>query len=372
MDGIAQGLKLTVDKALVFALQLAEKGKGFVEPNPCVGCVLLDDDSNVLGYGFHQKFGEGHAEVNAFKDVNKEGLTAVVTLEPCSHEGKTGPCADLLISKKIKKLVYIDDDPNPKVSGTGIKKLKEAGIEVIKADESYSKINRMLNAKFFYFHENKKTFFHAKWAQTLDGKMSINGESKWITNEKSRQYAHFLRAQSDSVLVGKNTILNDNPSLNPRLPNYTKENKVIILDPSLELLTRLEDTKVRSLRNSKDIVLVHKLDKEPETDFSLLKVSTDTNGNFNLNELQKSLASDYSIQSAFIEGGAKTMGLFLKSHIIDFASVFIASKILGKNGESYSNELDLNSLKTSFSFLSPVIRTIDSDTVLEGQINFIN
>lgn len=370
MDGIAQGLKLTVDKALVFALQLAEKGKGFVEPNPCVGCVLLDDDSNVLGYGFHERFGEAHAEVNAFKDVLKEGLTAIVTLEPCSHTGKTGPCAEFLKSKKIKKLVYIDDDPNPEVSGKGIKILKEAGIKVEKAPESYSKINHMLNSKFFYYFYNKKTFFHAKWAQSLDGKMSLNGESKWITNEKSRAYAHFLRAQSEAVIVGKNTILNDDPLLNPRLPGFTKNNKVVIIDPNLELIESLKSKKIASVRDAKDIILVHSSnnDTKNKDGFRLLKIENNNDGLIDLNTLKTKLASEFKIQSAFVEGGPKTLSLFLKSKTINFASAFIASKIFGSDADSYSDDLKISDLSNCFEIATPVIRTIDSDTVLEGAL----
>ena len=189
------------------ALSLAEKGLGMVSPNPLVGCVIVHND-RIVAEGYHQKYGEAHAEVNAVNalpnSVNPAECTVYVTLEPCSHFGKTPPCADLLIKKGFKKVVICNNDPNPLVSGNGIKKLEIAGIEVITG--VLEKEGRFLNRRFFTNHEKKRPYIILKWAQTKDGFISkwpipANREENWITHKAAQIASHQLRANDDAILA---------------------------------------------------------------------------------------------------------------------------------------------------------------------------
>jgi diaminohydroxyphosphoribosylaminopyrimidine deaminase/5-amino-6-(5-phosphoribosylamino)uracil reductase len=202
-------------------LELAIKGLGNVAPNPMVGCVIVCD-GEIVAEGYHEQYGSGHAEPNAIKQVSDAILqksTLYVTLEPCSHHGKTPPCADLIISKGIKKVVVGNLDSNPLVSGRGIQKLKDAGIEV-----EYGILDkecRELNKRFFTFHEKKRPYIILKWAQTQDGFISHwplpeNKEDNWITGKESKTLVHQWRTEEQAILIGYNTLLADNPFLNSR------------------------------------------------------------------------------------------------------------------------------------------------------------
>ena len=230
---------MNLDQAMQLAISEALKGAPFVSPNPKVGCVILDSQGELLSTGYHKKFGEAHAEIEALKNLNPDqlkGAHLIVTLEPCAHEGKTPSCAKTLAKLPIKKVTFGLVDPNPLVAGQGAKILKEAGIEV----EEYQGILKAdleeVCEEFLWNFRQKKVFVAVKIAQSLDGKIALlNGESKWITGPDSRQKVHELRAQYDAVLVGKNTILIDNPSLDIRHPKIQKENKVVVLDRSGEI-----------------------------------------------------------------------------------------------------------------------------------------
>ncbi len=197
-------------------LELAAKGLGNVAPNPMVGCVIVCD-GEIVAEGYHEQYGCGHAEPNAIKQVSDAILkksTLYVTLEPCSHHGKTPPCADLIISKGIKKVVIGNLDSNPLVSGRGIQKLKEAGIEV--EHGILDKECRALNKRFFTFHEKKRPYIILKWAQTQDGFISHNPlpenkEDNWITGKESKALVHQWRGEEQAILIGYNTALVDNP-----------------------------------------------------------------------------------------------------------------------------------------------------------------
>ena len=203
-------------------LELAAKGLGKVAPNPMVGCVIVCDNK-IIAEGFHEFYGEPHAEPNAIKQVDDELLkkcSLYVSLEPCSHHGKTPPCADLIISKGIKKVCVGNLDPNPLVAGKGIQKLKDAGIEV-----EYGILDkecRELNKRFFTFHEKKRPFIILKWAQTQNGFISQwpvpeNKEDNWITGKESKRLVHQWRTEEQAILIGYNTLMADNPYLTSRL-----------------------------------------------------------------------------------------------------------------------------------------------------------
>ena len=205
------------------AIDLARKGEGCVEPNPMVGCVIVKDEK-CIAQSWHKKFGEAHAEVNAIQSASASvaGSTAYVTLEPCSHSGKTGPCVDAIIEAKIARVVIAVTDPNPKVAGQGIERLKSAGIEVttgVLEDQA-----REVLSPYLKFTQRNKPWVIAKWAMTIDGKIATaSQDSEWISNDQSRHLVHCLRARVDAIMVGSATAQSDNPNLTVRLPGVEEE-----------------------------------------------------------------------------------------------------------------------------------------------------
>lgn len=224
------------EKFMKRCFTLAKKGQGETLPNPLVGCVITDANNNIISEGCHQKYGENHAERNAILNTPQDkvhllnGSTLYVNLEPCSHQGKTPPCADLIIEKGIKKVVTAIVDPNPVVSGTGIKKLQNAGIEVVTGvleDDA-----KELNKVFIKNITHKLPYITIKTAISLDGKIALeNGKSKWITDNYSRSIVHKMRSSIQAIMTGSGTVLADNPNLTARLKNTKGKNPIrIIMD----------------------------------------------------------------------------------------------------------------------------------------------
>ncbi|WP_448519940.1 bifunctional diaminohydroxyphosphoribosylaminopyrimidine deaminase/5-amino-6-(5-phosphoribosylamino)uracil reductase RibD [Rhodoflexus sp.] len=224
------------------ALDLARLGLGSVSPNPLVGCVVVHQ-GRIIGEGYHQQFGQAHAEVHAIRSVaNPELLrqaTLYVTLEPCSHFGKTPPCADLIISRYIPKVVVANLDSNPLVSGRGIRKLQEAGIAV--QTGVLERESAEMNRRFFTFMEKKRPYIILKWAESADGRMaSADRRPVWISNRFSRQLVHKWRSEEDAVLTGSGTALHDNPRLNVRdFPLIRRQPQRIVIDRRLQLSPEL-------------------------------------------------------------------------------------------------------------------------------------
>lgn len=303
------------------ALELAQKGLGKVSPNPLVGCVVVHQDK-ILGEGYHEHFGGPHAEVNAFNSIseleNISDSTVYVTLEPCSYYGKTPACTDLLLKHRPKRVVVGAIDPNPKVSGAGIKILSDAGIEVVTGvlnDECEE-----LNRRFFTNIHKSRPYIILKWAQTGDGFIAReNGDSKWISNESSRQLVHKWRANEDAILVGKETVNVDDPSLTVR--DWQGENPVrVILDrkASLEGDLNVFDGSVRTIVYSQvDVMSSNTVErihiKSPDY-------------------LESVLSDLYSkdIGSVLVEGGAKVLSSFINSGLWDEANIFTSTKGFGK------------------------------------------
>jgi diaminohydroxyphosphoribosylaminopyrimidine deaminase / 5-amino-6-(5-phosphoribosylamino)uracil reductase len=296
------------------ALDLAERGKGAVRPNPLVGCVLVHE-GKIIGEGYHEQYGGPHAEVNAIASVTDPKLlaaaTAYVSLEPCSHYGKTPPCANLLVEKGIKSVVVATLDPNPLVAGKGVKLLEEAGISVqvgLLEQEA-----RWQNRRFFCQQEKHRPYLILKWAQTQDGFIAReNFDSKWISCSQSRQLVHQWRAAEQAILVGKNTALHDNPRLNVR--DWTGSDPIrVVLDSKLELPADL-----------------HLFDQQiPTLCYNLLKSEKLTNLEWvQLPQLSlEALMADLharQIQSVLIEGGSQTIHQFLAAGLWDEARVFTA------------------------------------------------
>jgi len=295
------------------ALELAELGRGNVSPNPMVGCVIVRDEK-IIGEGYHQNFGEPHAEVNAVNSVeNQEFLreaTVYVTLEPCAHWGKTPPCANLLVEKKVKKVVIAALDSNPFVCGKGIQLLENAGIEV--ETGVLEKEARWQNRRFFTQIEKHRPYVILKWAQTQDGFVAReNLSSKWISGSQSRQLVHKWRAEEDAILVGKNTAQYDNPSLNVR--DWVGKNPVrIVLDSNLELPENLN-------LFDQSIPTICYNSKKSETQENLNFVNLGEQ--FSMYDMLKDLHSR-KIQSLIVEGGTKVLSQFIENSLWDEARVF--------------------------------------------------
>lgn len=306
-------------------LQLAANGLGNVAPNPMVGCVIVHNQ-NIIGEGYHANFGEAHAEVNAINSVKDKSLLndamLYVSLEPCSHHGKTPPCSDLIIESGIKKVVIACSDTNPLVAGKGIEKLKRAGVEVtsgILENEA-----RELNKRFFTFHEQQRPYIILKWAQTSDGFIDRKRKDKnepelQISNEHSKRLLHKWRSEEQAIMVGTNTARLDNPQLNVRLVSGNNPLRIVLdenllLAESLNLFDGLHATlvftsKKKNAKNNTEYVTI----------------------DFEKNVLQQVMTVLFQkqIQSVMVEGGSKLLQSFIDANLWDEARVFISEMLIG-------------------------------------------
>lgn len=308
-------------------IQLAKNGLGTTYPNPLVGSVIVHKNT-IIGEGWHYRSGLPHAEVNAINSVKNKSLlsdaTIYVSLEPCSHFGKTPPCADLIIDSGIKKVVIGSLDPNPTVAGRGVKRLMEAGCDVVVGILAAECDN--LNKRFFTFHTKKRPYIILKWAETSDGfiapdkaKRSEEPEPVWITNELSRQLVHKQRAIEHAILVGTKTVLDDDPSLTTR--DWSGNSPIrIILDRDLSI------RKIASVFNDEaEILVISEKTKGKSANISYAKA------NFSENVAQQicDILYDNNIQSVIIEGGAKTIQTFVDAQLWDEASVYVGNITFG-------------------------------------------
>lgn len=325
------------EKYMRLAIEEAKKGEGFVNPNPLVGAIIVKDDK-ILGTGYHKKYGENHAEINAILDAKKknnniENSAIYINLEPCSHYGKTPPCADAIIKNKFKRVVIGCLDSNIKVAGNGIKKLRDAKIEVVEniLEEECKKLNEV----FFHYINTKKPFMVMKYAMTMDGKIAtVSGKSKWITSEKSREHAHLFRKKYSAIMVGINTVIEDNPTLNCRIHDNPKNPIRIILDGNLKI-----DLKSNICKTSKDIKTYiatiesnKNIEKKKELEYlgiEIIETSTKDSNKVNLQELINILGKEKNIDSVLIEGGSTLHASLLKEKLIDKVLIYIAPKIFG-------------------------------------------
>jgi diaminohydroxyphosphoribosylaminopyrimidine deaminase / 5-amino-6-(5-phosphoribosylamino)uracil reductase len=300
------------------AMELAGLGKGSVSPNPLVGCVIVHEHK-VVGEGWHGKYGEAHAEVRAVNAVVDKSIltesTIYVNLEPCSHFGKTPPCADLLIRHAVKKVVVSTRDPNPVVGGKGIEKLRAAGIDVtvglLEAE------GKQLNRRFFTYIEKQRPYVILKWAQTADGFIAhANYESKWISNDVSRQWVHKWRSEEDAVLVGSQTARHDNPTLNVRHWSGRDPVRIVIdrflkLPPDLHLFDRSQKTICYNTVKNENVKNLEFVCLEERNFLSQL-----------VNDMY-----NRKIQSVIIEGGTQTLQFFVDAGLWDEARVFESTAI---------------------------------------------
>ncbi len=361
-----------MDKDLEFmeyALRLAEKGRGKTLPNPMVGCVIVRQ-GKIIGEGWHKRCGGPHAEIFALNQVKERaaGATMYVTLEPCAHQGRTPPCVDRVISSGIKRVVIAAQDPNPLVRGRSVKKLKWVGVEVetgILGEQA-----KALNQAFHKYITQNIPFVTAKIAQSLDGKVATStGESKWITSARTRLYARRQRDSFDAILVGINTVLKDDPQLNPNLKNkpWTK----IVVDSSLKIpLTAklLEDfpcivATTRKAPARKKILLEKKEVR--------VVVCPSRAGKVDLKWLMRYLAGQ-EISSVLIEGGSTVIGGALALGIVDRMMIYMSPKIFGDRQAMGSvGGLKVRRVQEALKLKNTRITQIGDEFCVEGEVQYI-
>ena len=339
--------------AISLSIEEAKKGRGWVSPNPPVGCVILDKNQVLLSSAYHTAYGKSHAEIEALKKIkNKkllEGAHVYVTLEPCAHHGKTPPCVETLIKYPLSSVHYGQKDFNSKTKGLGIKKLKSKGIAV----KEYTHFKNSIKDLYEAFNHNmieKETFVSLKVASSLDGMIGLHdGSSQWITSQPSRDYVSVLRSYHDAVLVGVGTFLEDNPRLNSRKPPFHKKiNKVVILDPLGRSLHLLEKSNLSKVRPLSDIIIITK-DKKNISNKKIKVICCPWNilkNQFDLKKLKSILYLDFGICSLLVEGGAGVFSSFLEQGEAEILFQFLSPCIIGgKKGVSWSEQLKTINLK---------------------------
>lgn len=358
------------------AVELAVMGTGFTSLNPLVGAVIVKNDI-IIGEGYHQKYGGPHAEINAFRDADSRGndvsgADMYVTLEPCSHYGKTPPCAEEVIKRGISRVFIGMKDPNPLVAGRGLFMLQKAGIEVICG--ILENECRRINEPFIKFITKKLPFVCMKAAMTLDGKIATHtGDSKWVSCEASRETVHQMRNKYMAIMVGADTVIADNPLLTCRLPGKCRNPLRIVVDSQARCPAESKVFEVSE--NEKTLLAVTK--KAPADKIeSLRKIGVDVvvlpedeNGRVNLKDLMKELGNR-KIDSILLEGGGTLNFSALQAGIVDRAVMFVAPKIVGgKNAktpvegegvEIMSDAIELNHIETQI---------IENDLMITGLIN---
>ena len=361
------------------AIELAKKGEGFVEPNPMVGCVLVQNNK-IVGHGFHTQFGNAHAEIEAVRSTNIDltGATCYVTLEPCSHHGKTPPCVQAILQTGIQRVVVAMRDPNPKVNGKGIQLLQEAGLTV--TEHILEKEARHLNAPYLTLLEKNRPWVHAKWAMTLDGRLATNThDSRWISGEESRKIVHQLRSRMDAIVIGSGTAMHDDPMLTVRLDESDRcGNKTpcrVVLDRSGNLLP--ESQLVRTAREVPVLIVTatndsKKIQQWETSGCEVLRLShSHSDGPPAIDSILENFASRRWTH-ILVEGGQQVFGTFFDAECIDEVHAFISPKLIG--GESAIPVIGGKGLeKMSFAALleSPEVRLVGQDVYVRGRTHTV-
>lgn len=350
------------------ALQLAARGRYTTDPNPRVGCVLVKD-GQIIGEGWHKQAGSGHAEVEALASVaDATGATAYVTLEPCSHHGRTPPCCDALIKAGIRRVVAAMQDPNPLVSGRGLAALQAAGIEIqvgiLEADA------RALNRGFIKRMTEHRPFIRSKLAMSLDGRTAMaSGESKWITSPQARADVHRLRAESSAILTGVNTVLADDPALTARVDFPVVQPIRVILDSHLQT----PPTAQMATLPGRNLILTCSDDAAKQRDlqnagFEVQRLQ-DTNGRLDLPEAMRFLA-EQQINEVLVEAGAILNGALLAANLLDEIIVYMAPSIMGDQGRGLFHLPALQAMADKKEFKLLDVRQVGGD--LKLSLNLIS
>lgn len=360
---------MTDQEYMRLALELAERGRGWVNPNPMVGAVIVKDD-RIIGQGWHHRYGDLHAERDALKSCSESpaGATIYVTLEPCCHHGKQPPCTDAIRDAGIARVVVGSGDPNPLVAGKGLALLEQAGIEVctgVLEEEC-----RALNKEFFHYIQTKRPYVTMKYAMTLDGKIACHtGEARWVTGEVARAHAHSLRHQASAILVGVGTVLADDPMLNCRLEKAKNPLRVIC---DSKLRTPLCSRLVTSARDIPTLIATTITEEEAlevyrQAGCQVLSLPA-AEGQVDLNALLEALGAQ-GISHLLVEGGGQMHWSFLNQGLVNQVKAYIAPKLFGGaeaktpiEGQGYP----LPSLATELDNLT--ITRLGADILLEGEV----
>jgi diaminohydroxyphosphoribosylaminopyrimidine deaminase/5-amino-6-(5-phosphoribosylamino)uracil reductase len=349
------------------ALRLARRGMGRVSPNPMVGAVIVRA-GRIIAEGWHRKFGADHAEIDALKQAggSVRGATIYVTLEPCCHWGKTPPCVDTLIEQGIKRVVIGTLDPNPLVNGKGAQILRDHGIEV--SVGAMEQAARGLNEIYFHYIQAGLPFITIKYAQSLDGRIAtLKGNSRWISSERARKLTHRLRAQHDAVMVGRGTVLADDPLLTVRLAKG-KHPLRICLDSKLRI-----PLNAQVLQDNEQTLIITTDEHEKDKTEKIRKLGKEVlvnqkgeDGRIALRPLMKALA-ERGIASILVEGGAEVVTALLKEGLVKRMVVITAPLVLGKGIEAIG-DLGIIDLAKAIRPSSCEIKRIDKDVVFDMRL----
>ena len=350
------------------ALELAKKGCGWVNPNPMVGAVIVKD-GQIIGQGYHERYGQLHAERNALKhcSISPEGATIYVTLEPCCHYGKTPPCTEAIIQSGIRRVVIGSSDPNPLVAGKGIEQLCSHGIEVTTGvlKEQCDQLNQV----FFHYIQTKTPYVVMKYAMTMDGKIATRtGKSKWITGAKAREQVHFDRHRYMGIMVGIHTVLTDDPLLTCRLPN-TKHPIRIVCDTKLR--TPLSSQLVQTAKEIPTIVATCCTDEEKQKPLldsgCQIIVTPQHNNQVDLHYLMEQLGKQ-NIDSILLEGGGTLNWSALNQGIVKKVQAYIAPKLFGGIGTSPVTGIGIDDPSDCIQLSPPEIKMLGNDILLESEV----
>jgi diaminohydroxyphosphoribosylaminopyrimidine deaminase/5-amino-6-(5-phosphoribosylamino)uracil reductase len=355
------------------ALELARNGWGKTNPNPLVGAVIVKN-GEIIAQGFHEALGCAHAEVSAFRNASGDisGGTLYVNLEPCSHYGRTPPCAKAIIASGIKEVVMAMADPNPKVAGKGIQMLKDANINVVVGvmEEEAKKLNEI----FIHYITRQRPFVIMKSAMTLDGKIaSCSGDSRWVSGENSRRYVHVIRDRVSAIMAGVNTVIQDNPSLTTRLAYGMGRDPVrIIVDSTgrtpLESKVIQSDSKAKVIVAATDRILPDREQQLAEHGVQILKTES-KNGKVDLNALMQELYKQ-EIDSVLLEGGGTLNFAAIEAGIVNKVMMFVAPKIIG--GSSAVTPVEgagIQFMRDALALRDISIERFDEDILIEGYVD---
>jgi diaminohydroxyphosphoribosylaminopyrimidine deaminase/5-amino-6-(5-phosphoribosylamino)uracil reductase len=342
------------------ALRLAQRGLGRVWPNPAVGCVILDARGAIAGQGWTQDGGRPHAETEALRQAGPlaRGATAYVTLEPCAHQGQTGPCAEALLAAGVTRVVSACEDPDPRVAGRGHAKLREGGVEVFTG--VLQSAARALNVGFLSRIQKQRPFVTLKLASTLDGKIALpSGESKWITGEAARAHAHLMRAQHDAVLVGIGTVLADDPELTCRLPGVDHRRLIRVVADSRARLPTASKLAQGATRQPVWLLTGPKAETAQlqASNVRIIPVATPED-QIDLREALRALA-DAGLTRVLVEGGARLASSLLKSGLADQLLWYRAPSVMGDGASAVSG--------LGVSHLAEMPRVMRKETIRLGE-----
>jgi len=364
-------------ECMSLALRLAKRGYYTTRPNPNVGCVITDKHDDIVGTGYHARAGEAHAEIHALKEAGEKAIggTAYVTLEPCCHQSKTGPCTQALINAKIANVVIAMQDPNPLVAGKGVEQLRQHGINVSDNNPLSEQANK-LNRGFIKRMSQGIPWVTVKTATSMDGRTSLNnGESKWITSEHARKDVQKLRASNDAILTGIGTVLADDPSLNVRLNNEQLgiDGNVIqpwriVIDPQLKISP---EAKLLGVEGNTLIFTKNNIESSKFNDVQNCQIiqSPDNNGKFNLRLVLEKLSS-FEINSVMVEAGSVLVGELINAKLVDELIHYISPKVMGNTAKGMLDIDEIKHMDDCISLQYSDIRKIGSDLRITSSITY--